>query len=120
MREWVVTRQGLRLGPFVSLMHVAGNFVGAEGGASVGRSLTALTALQTLNLSGKALCFLVLLYCVGLCFVVREGVVTRQGLCLGPFSPLMSIRREWLVGSKLILLVCLLCHSPSPSLVSFA
>ncbi len=56
MREWVVTRQGLRLGPFVSMIRVAGNSLNAEDGASVGRSLTALTALQTLNLSGKNLC----------------------------------------------------------------
>ena len=56
VREWIVTRQGLRLGPFVSLMLVAGNYLGAEGFAAVGRSLTALTALQTLDLSGKALC----------------------------------------------------------------
>jgi hypothetical protein len=120
VREWVVTRQGLRLGPFVSLMRVAGNSLGAEGFAAVGRSLTALTALQTLDLSGKALCFLVLLYCVGLCFVVREWVVTSQGLRLGPFAPLMSIRREFFWWSNIMLLGCLLCLSPSPSFVSFA
>ena len=69
VREWVVTRQGLRLGPFVSLMRVAGNSLTgedgasgnsysfcAEDGASVGRWLTVLTALQTLDLSGKAAC----------------------------------------------------------------
>ena len=60
MREWVVTRQGLRLGPFVSLMRVAGNNLGAEGFAAVGRTLTALTALQTLDLSSKAACFVFL------------------------------------------------------------
>jgi hypothetical protein len=42
------------------MMRFAGNSLGAEGGAAVGRSLTALTALLTLNLSGKALCFVVL------------------------------------------------------------
>ena len=44
----------MRFGFFVSLMRVAGNDLGAEGGASVGRLFTALTALQTLNLSCKA------------------------------------------------------------------
>ncbi len=82
MREWVVTRQGLRLGPFLSLMRVAGNSLNAEGGASVGRSLTALTALQTLDLSGKDLCSERV---CGVCFVMREWVVTRQGLRLGAF-----------------------------------
>ena len=62
MREWVVMRQGLSLGPFASLMHVAVNFIGAEGGASVGRSLTALTALQSLDLSRNAACFVVMLF----------------------------------------------------------
>jgi len=37
----------------MSMMHVAGNDLGAEGGAAVGRLLTALTALQDLNFSGK-------------------------------------------------------------------
>ena len=34
----------------MSLMRFAANFLGSEGGAAVARSLTALTALQTLNL----------------------------------------------------------------------
>jgi hypothetical protein len=38
----------------MSMMRVAVNDLGAEGGAAVGRLLTALTALQTLNLSCKA------------------------------------------------------------------
>jgi hypothetical protein len=48
------------VGPFVSLMRVADNRLGAEGGSAVGRSLTALTALQTLNMSSKAPCVAVL------------------------------------------------------------
>jgi hypothetical protein len=70
-------------------MRVAENGLGAEGGASFGRSLTALTALQTLNLSGKALCSERV---CGVCFVMREWVVTRQGLRLGPFVSLMRLQ----------------------------
>ena len=55
-----MTRQGLRLGPCVSLMRVADNGLGNKGVEAVRRSLTALTALQTLNLSGKAAFFLFL------------------------------------------------------------
>ena len=36
---------------FVSLIHAAANRLCAEGGAALGRSLTALTALQELCLS---------------------------------------------------------------------
>ncbi len=64
------------MGPFVSLMRVADNRLGAEGGSAVGRSLTALTALQTLDLSCEAPCFAVL---CGVYLKVREGVVTRIG-----------------------------------------
>ena len=39
----------------VMLMRVADNYLGEEGGAAVGRSLTALTALQTLDLHSNAL-----------------------------------------------------------------
>ena len=39
----------------VMLMRVAVNFLCAEGGAAVGRALTALTALQTLDLCCNAL-----------------------------------------------------------------
>ena len=46
----------MRVVRFVMLMRVAGKDIGAEGGAAVGRSLTALTALQTLYLQGNA-CF---------------------------------------------------------------
>ena len=60
MREGVLTRGGLRLGAFISMMRVAGNDLGAEGGAAVGQSLKALTALQTLDLSCKALSFVML------------------------------------------------------------
>ena len=42
------------------LMRVAGFSLGAEGGAAVVRSLTALTALQSLNLSRNAACFVML------------------------------------------------------------
>ena len=45
---------------FAMLMRVAGNNLGDEGGAAVGRSLTALTALQSLKLSGNAACFVML------------------------------------------------------------
>ena len=41
---------------FAMLMRVADNYLGAEGGAAVVRSLTALTALQSLDLSGNAAC----------------------------------------------------------------
>ena len=54
---------------FVPLIRVAENSLSDKGGAAVGRSLTALTALQTLNLSGKPPCVAVL--------CVREGVVAR-------------------------------------------
>ena len=52
---------------FAMLMRVAGNSLGAEGGAAVGRSLTALTALQSLDLSCNAACFVML-------FTVRKIV----------------------------------------------
>ncbi len=57
VHEVVARKRGLRFGPVLSLMRVAGNDLGAEGGAAVGRLFTALTALQTLNLSSKAPCF---------------------------------------------------------------
>ena len=44
------------IGPFELLMRVTDNALGAEGGACLGRSLTALTGLQKLYLSGPALC----------------------------------------------------------------
>ena len=59
VREGVVRTRGFCLGLFVPLMRVADNRLGADGGAAVGRSLTALTALQTLNLSCKAPFFVV-------------------------------------------------------------
>ena len=49
---------------FAMLMRVAGNGLGAEGGAAVGRSLTALTALQSLYLSRNAACFVMVFRCV--------------------------------------------------------
>ncbi len=45
---------------FAMLMRVSDNGLGAEGGAALGRSLTALTALQSLNLFGNAACFVML------------------------------------------------------------
>ena len=51
-------------GPFVSLMRVVANGLGAEGGAAVGQWLTALTALHTLDLRGNDVyclcCFFIL------------------------------------------------------------
>ncbi len=44
------------------LMRAADNSLGAESGAAVGRSLTALTALQTLRLSGNAACFVMIIF----------------------------------------------------------
>ena len=61
MVEGVVTRGACALCVFAMLMRVADNWLGAEGGAAVGRSLTALTALQSLNLgSNNAACFVML------------------------------------------------------------
>jgi hypothetical protein len=60
-REWVVRTRGLRVGFSMSLMRVAANFLGSNGGAAVGRSLTALTALQTLHLACKVPCFVVVM-----------------------------------------------------------
>jgi hypothetical protein len=66
----------LRVGPFVLPMRVAGNGLGDKADVAVGRSLAALTALQTLNMSGKAPCVVVL---CGVYFNVCDGVVTRIG-----------------------------------------
>ena len=52
----------MRVVRFAMLMRVAGCDLGAEGGASVGRSLTALTALQSLDLGGNAACFVMLFW----------------------------------------------------------
>ncbi len=53
---------GFRVVCFAMLMRVAGNSLGAEGGAAVGRSLTALTALQTLDLSSNAVCIVMIIF----------------------------------------------------------
>ena len=45
---------------FAMLMRVADNGLGLKGGAAVGRSLTALTALQTLSLSRNAAFFVMI------------------------------------------------------------
>ena len=55
------------LGCFVSLMRVVDNDLGAEGAAAVGQSLTALTSLHILDLTCKALSFV--MWC-GVCFEV--------------------------------------------------
>ena len=47
---------------FAMLMRVAGCSLRAEGGAAVGRSLTTLTALQSLNLCSNAACFVMLFW----------------------------------------------------------
>ena len=57
-------------------MRIVDNGLGTDGGAAVGQWLTALTALQTLDLSCEAPCFAVL---CGVYFNVRDGVVTRVG-----------------------------------------
>ena len=62
------------MGPVVSLMRVVGNCLEDKGSAAVGQWLTALTALQTLNLSCKAL-YLVALSEVW--FEVCDEVVAR-------------------------------------------
>jgi hypothetical protein len=46
-------------------MHAAGNFLNVDGVVALGRWLSALTSLQTLNLTGKTRCF-VLLFSVSL------------------------------------------------------
>ena len=60
---------------FAMLMRVAVNSLDAEGGAAVGRSLTALTALQSLNLYCNAACFVMLF--LGRVLSMVEGVETR-------------------------------------------
>ena len=73
---WQGDCRRLHAGPFMSLMRVADNGLSVNSAFAVGRSLTALTALQTLNMSGKAPC--VALLC-GVYFNAREGVATRVG-----------------------------------------
>ena len=46
---------------FAMLMRDTGTYLGAEGGAAVARSLTALALLQTLDLSCNSACFIVML-----------------------------------------------------------
>ena len=50
----------MRVVRFAVLMRVAGGFFGSVVGAAVGRSLTALTALQSLHLECNAACFVML------------------------------------------------------------
>ena len=47
---------------FAMLMRVADCSLGAKVGAAVGRSLTALTALQSLDLGSNAACFVMLFW----------------------------------------------------------
>ncbi len=56
----------------VELMLTVGNCLGTEGVAALGQSLTALTALRVLDLSGKAGWFGIFLVVF---FEVREGVL---------------------------------------------
>ena len=60
---------------FAMLMRVAGNYLNLEGGAAVGRSLTALTALQSLDLSCNDACFCDVI--LGRVLSIVEGVETR-------------------------------------------
>ncbi len=60
---------------FAMLMRVADIDLGAEGGAAVGRSLTALTALQSLILQSNAACFCDVI--LGRVLSMVEGVETR-------------------------------------------
>ena len=69
-------------------MRAAGNYLGEDGGAAVGRSLTALTGLQRLDLSCKALCFLLLF---ALCFERREGCCREGSLGVGSLVFLMRV-----------------------------
>ena len=68
---------------FAMLMRVAGNSLHAEGGAAVVRSLTALTALQSLDLSGNAACFVMLFWGVFCAWlrVLRRGEYGRGACC---------------------------------------
>ena len=50
----------MRVVCFAMLIRVSVNSLGSEVGAAVGRSLTALTALQSLDLYGNAACFVML------------------------------------------------------------
>jgi hypothetical protein len=69
------------VGSFVSLMRVVDNRLGAKGFAAVGQWLTALTALQTLDIScnGLNLRGNDVYRFFFLCYDVRDGVVTRVG-----------------------------------------
>ena len=52
----------MRVVCFAMLIRISVNSLGEEGGAAVGRSLTALTALQSLNLRCNAACFVMLFW----------------------------------------------------------
>ena len=91
MLEVVERRIGLRFGLFLSPMHFAVNRLCAEGGAAVVRSLRALTALQTLNFSCKAPCFVLPCEPRRVRFEEREGVVRKSGLRLSAFVSLMLV-----------------------------
>ena len=73
---WQGDCRRLHAGPFMLLMRVVDNGLGSNRGAAFGQWLTALTALQKLDLSCEAPCFAVL---CGVCFNAREGVATRVG-----------------------------------------
>ena len=63
------------MSPVESLMRVAGNCLEDDAGVAVGRSLMALTALQTLNISCKALYVVAL---SGVSFEVCDWVLARE------------------------------------------
>ena len=45
------------------VMHAAGNCLDVDGAVALGRWLSALTSLQTLDLKGKTRCFVLLFLC---------------------------------------------------------
>jgi hypothetical protein len=77
------------VGPFMSLMRVADSSLGGYAAVTVGRSLTALTALQTLNMSGKAPC--VCCVVVWSVFQCARGGCDKGRLRVGPFVSPMRV-----------------------------
>ena len=82
---------------FMSLMRVADSSLGGYAAVTVGRSLTALTALQTLNMSGKAPC--VCCVVVWSVFQCARGGCDKGRLRVGPFVSPMRVAgnclEEW-------------------------
>ncbi len=86
------------MGPFVTPMRVAGNYLKDQVGVVVGRSLTALTALQTLDLSCKELYLVVL---SGVSFEVCYGGCGEGRLRVGPVVSLMRV-----IGNRFSRSIC--------------